>query len=464
MRDRKQSRIQAGTRRGGSLFLYCLMSALLFFICLILPGSTFAAGFALSSQEDAGAVEFDFIPGRDELTFSKRITSEIEREAIILRDESLNDYLARIGKQIIDRNNLQELVGDWEWAFRIIDTSDVNAFGTLGGQVYLSRGLIEATESESELAAILSFELGHIIASHIYQHIYESLVRQAGFSSDEKLTGEEGWEKLSGIFMSEGGVFAFFSNYRHTSFQVEKADELALLNNYNAEFNPQAFLTLLDRLGRKERDLPRWLRRNPWDQMRRRKISSGLSSYSALTSSLAPARFSEFKARLGSVRRPFFREEERRTVSDQEIILDVTVMGDRDWTDTGIEVQEGQEISFSAFGTVGLQRGNIKAYCGPDGYDLKTRQQPFADRNIGALIGKVSILLSIEIDEGSGREIRHEIKEKFYIGSDDKVRMPISGQLYLGINEDLVVDNEGAFSVSIIYSLIRLFPSLPLFS
>lgn len=460
MRDRKQSGIQAGARRGGTLFLCCVMLALPFFVCPPLSGSPYAAELTLSSQEEPGEVEFDFIPERDEVTYSRRITSEVEKEAVILRDESLNDYLDRIGRQIIDRNNLQELVGDWEWSFRIIDSSDVNAFATLGGQVYLSRGLIEATESESELAAILSFELGHIIARHIHQHIHERLVRQTGFSSDEKLTGEEGWEKLSEIFMSEGGVFPFFSNHRHTSLQVEKADELALLNNYNAEFNPQAFLTLLSRLGRRERDLPRWLNRNPWNQRRRRNISSSLSSFPSLTSPLAHTRFREFKARLGSFRRSFSREEEKQPVSDQEALFDVTVMGNRDWTDTGIEVQEGQEISFSAFGTVYLQRGNIKAYCGPDGYDLKTRQQPFADRNIGALIGKVSILLSIEIDEGSGREIRHEIKEKFYIGSDDKVRMPISGQLYLGINEDLVADNEGAFSVSVIYLPIRLFPSL----
>lgn len=460
MKDRKQSGIQFGKRKAGDLILYCHLLAFLLFVCPFLSSSSYSSGAALSSQEDTGAVEFDFIPERDESIFSQRIIDEIEKEVVILRDESLNDYLDRIGRQIIERNKIQELAGDWEWSFRVIDTSDVNAFGTLGGQVFLSRGLIEATESESELAAVISFELGHIIARHVYQHIYERLVSQTGFSSDEKLIGEEGWKKLSEIFKSEGGIFAFFSNHEHTSPQVEKADEMTLLSNYNAEFNPQAFLTLLERLGRRERDLPRWLRRNPWNQRRRRNISSALSSFPALTSPLAHTRFREFKARLSSFRRSFFRDEERRTASGQEIILDVTVMGDREWTDTGIEVQEGQEISFSAFGTVYLQRGNIKAYCGPDGYDLRTRQQPFVDRNIGALIGKVSILLSVEIDEGSGREIRHEIKEKFYIGSDDNIRMPMSGKLYLGINEDLVTDNEGAFSVSIIYLPIRIFPSL----
>jgi Zn-dependent protease with chaperone function len=461
MRDRKQTEIQTRVKRSGIPLMYCAMFILPFFFAflwLFIPSSV--GGSVVSPQDDAGAVEFDFIPERDEMIYAERIASEIEKESVILEDESLNDYLERIGMRIVERNNLQRLAGDWEWSFRIIDSSDMNAFAALGGQVYLNRGLIETAESESELAAILSFELGHILSRHVHQHIYQRLVRRTGFSSDDLLTGEEGWEKLSSLFMAEGGVFAFFSSLGHTSLQVEKADELALLNNFNAEFNPQAFLTLFDRLGRRERPFPRWLRRNPWSQRRKRKISASLRLLPSVTSPLAHARFREFKARLKSSTRSFSREEERQPASDQDIFLDITIMGDRDWIDTGIEVQEGQEISFSAFGTVYLQKGNIRAYCGPDGYDLKTRQQPFVDRNIGALIGKVAILLSIEVDEGSGRETRHEIRENFFIGPDITIRMPMSGQLYLGINENLVEDNEGAFSVSIVYLAVKLFPSL----
>jgi hypothetical protein len=94
------------------------------------------------------------------------------------------------------------------------------------------------------------------------------------------------------------------------------------------------------------------------------------------------------------------------------------------------------------------------AWCGPDGMDRKTMQQPISDRNIGALIGKVVWLISIEVDEETGEEIRHEIIEKFYIGSADQVRMPISGRLFLGINENVVGDNSGEFEVIIYLPLL----------
>ena len=70
--------------------------------------------------------------------------------------------------------------------------------------------------------------------------------------------------------------------------------------------------------------------------------------------------------------------------------------------DSGNVYLEGQEVHFRASGGISLQVGNPMAYCGPDGYDLRTLQQPLQDNNIGAVIGKVVLLISIEIDEETG--------------------------------------------------------------
>lgn len=137
-------------------------------------------------------------------------------------------------------------------------------------------------------------------------------------------------------------------------------------------------------------------------------------------------------------------EVRRQTSSTQ-----VTVASQIAWTDTGLEVREGEEITFKAEGGISLQRGNPMAYCGPEGYDLRTVQQPIRDKNIGALIGSVVQLISLEIDEKTGKEERNELVEYFYIGSGDTVKMPLTGHLFLGVNENLVGDNEGSFSVEV---------------
>ena len=451
-------RKKTGRRKGRLLSLGLWMSGLLAFVSLFIIG--LAPGQSISSnlQEEESEKEFDIIPERDEAIYARRIAAGIEEEAEVIKNESLNDFMEEIGRRIVAQNNLRELVGDWDWSFRIIDTPGMNAFITLGGMVFVSRDLVEAMETESELAAVLAFELGHLAARHIHQHIYERLTRQSDFLPEEKISGERGWEILSRIFMSEGGMLAFFSGLRYNSIQVEKADELSLLSCYNAEYNPQDLLILLSRIGRRERPLSPWLRRNPWSERRRREISSSLSMLPSSTFPSEPSRFSEFKSLLRSLASLSLRRDLRLPRSGQEIFLDVTVMGNKDWTDTGIEVFEGQEISFQAFGTIYLQKGN-PARCSPDGYDLRTMQQPFPDRNMGSLIGKVAVLISMEVDEESGKETRYEIKEKFFIGAESRMRMPISGRLFLGINENLVGDNDGAFSVSIVSVPVRQNPS-----
>jgi hypothetical protein len=130
-------------------------------------------------------------------------------------------------------------------------------------------------------------------------------------------------------------------------------------------------------------------------------------------------------------------------------IYRLTVPSNVPWTDTGYDVEGDQTISFSASGGISLQVGNPMAYCGPDGYDLKTVQQPIQNENIGALIGKVVLLISIEVDEETGEETRNEIVEIFHIGPDRIISMPISGRLFLGVNENVAGDNSGQFTVDI---------------
>jgi len=139
--------------------------------------------------------------------------------------------------------------------------------------------------------------------------------------------------------------------------------------------------------------------------------------------------------------------QETRPVLETGRFYRIGIPGDVSWTDTRFDVKAGQTITFSAQGGISLQQGNPRGYCGPDGLGFSTVQQPVPERNFGALIGKVVLLISIDVDEETGEETRNEIEEFFYIGSEQSVEMPINGNLYLGINELVTDDNSGALSV-----------------
>ncbi len=137
------------------------------------------------------------------------------------------------------------------------------------------------------------------------------------------------------------------------------------------------------------------------------------------------------------------------SIQAQELRLVLAVPAQVAWTDTGLEVEEGEEFIFEARGTISLQTGNPEGLCGPEGLDLKTMQQPMAEERLGMLLGKVARLISVEIDPQTKEDKRIEEVRLFAIGRERQVKMPFKGRLYLGINENVVEDNSGEFLVVI---------------
>ncbi|MCK4644752.1 MAG: M48 family metalloprotease [Candidatus Aminicenantes bacterium] len=447
MKNSKKSQVRK--RKTFDVSLLSIIPLLLLFLSIFFS-CTAVEGSVLKRKEDEAEKRFYLIPEGDEIVYARRIASEIEKEIVILKDKFLSNFLDRIKNRIINRTRFGELVGNWEWSFKIIDSPDINAFTTLGGQVYIYRGLIEATESESELAGILAFETGHVMAHHVHQQINKKLMNQPDFKPGEIIAGDKGWERLDRIFLAEGGAFAFFSNLEYDSSKIEKADEFALINSYDAEFDPQGFVTLVNRLGISEEPSFSWMRKNPWNPRRQKKLLAYLKLLPSFPFYEDPSGFNELRSLLKSLPSTFLREGmDEYSETELETDIQLAVLGDLDWTDSGLDVREGQEIYFDASGQIILQEGNPIAHCGPEGYPLQDLHQPFTDRNKGALIGRVVWLISVEINEEKEQDIRHEVVEKFFIGPKNTIMMPLNGRLYLGINENVVGDNSGEFEVKI---------------
>jgi predicted Zn-dependent protease len=55
---------------------------------------------------------------------------------------------------------------DLPWRFGIVETQSVNAFATPGGNIFITRGLIQRIHTESELAGVLGHEMAHVVQKH----------------------------------------------------------------------------------------------------------------------------------------------------------------------------------------------------------------------------------------------------------------------------------------------------------
>lgn len=111
----------------------------------------------------------------------------------------------------------------------------------------------------------------------------------------------------------------------------------------------------------------------------------------------------------------------------------ITVRGDQVWTPTGVYVRRGQRVSFQSSGEVQLS-GSENDVASVNGSRLGryAQRSPLPMTLAGALIGRI----------GTG--------EPFGIGSQAQLTMPGDGQLFLGVNDDVVTDNRGEFNVTVL--------------
>ena len=106
-----------------------------------------------------------------------------------------------------------------------------------------------------------------------------------------------------------------------------------------------------------------------------------------------------------------------------------TVPGNQQWIETDISVQQGANVDFRVTGEVEFAPNARVTSAGAPRNAPGGPEVPIPNAPAGALIGR--------IDNG----------QPFLIGRNTSVRMPASGTLFLGINDDNVSDNNGNFRV-----------------
>lgn len=192
------------------------------------------------------AVRFSFSCGaniistRQEVSIGTNLAKEIEDQIEPFDNEDWNDYVDMIGRSIVSVCGRQDI----EYDFTIIDDStSVNAFALPGGYLYVYTGLILRAENEAELAGVLAHEIGHVVGKHGMKKMtsmigYQIVLRQV-------LGSDPGFiEKAAADFT--GGLG--FANYGRQN-ELE-ADAYAIRYLFDAGYDPNAFVSFLEKLGK----------------------------------------------------------------------------------------------------------------------------------------------------------------------------------------------------------------------
>src|SRR6478736_1745862 len=103
----------------------------------------------------------NFYSVEKEIALGKGLAMEVERQAKIVDDPVIAEYVNRLGQNLV-RNSDAKV----PFTIKVVDTEEVNAFALPGGFFFVNSGLILKADSEAELAGVMAHEIAHVAARH----------------------------------------------------------------------------------------------------------------------------------------------------------------------------------------------------------------------------------------------------------------------------------------------------------
>jgi len=142
--------------------------------CMLLMVLTACATNPVSKKQD-----FVLMGEKQELALGQRAAAEVAKQMPLMpADDPLVRYVDKVGQRVAAVSDRPELF----YYFNVVDDATINAFALPGGHIYIYRGLLTHMNSESELAAVLGHEIGHVTARHAVQRYTQAQSYQLGMA------------------------------------------------------------------------------------------------------------------------------------------------------------------------------------------------------------------------------------------------------------------------------------------
>jgi len=140
-------------------------------------------------------------------------------------DEEIQTYLQSLGDEL---GTYMELPEDMSITIHYVDEDIENAFATLGGHVYMYRGLIELIPHENSLAMVVAHEMAHIQHRHPIIAMGRGVVIGLLFAAISGL----GSDLFVGEVVSSAGMITMLSFNRDQESQSDKTAINAVAKYY----------------------------------------------------------------------------------------------------------------------------------------------------------------------------------------------------------------------------------------
>ncbi len=185
-----------------------------------------------------------------EYQLGKEIMAQVRRDPAYVNDPVLTEYLSNLGNRLVsaDPQTRGELVNDFTF-FAVRDPT-LNAFAFPGGFIGVHTGLLLASQSESELASVLSHEIGHVSQRHIARMLTQQrqdILIPIATTALAILAAQAGGDAL-GAVMVGGQGYAIQRQINFTRDAEKEADRVGFTILKGAGFDTNGMTSFFERL------------------------------------------------------------------------------------------------------------------------------------------------------------------------------------------------------------------------
>jgi predicted Zn-dependent protease len=149
------------------------------------------------------------------------------------------------GRLIAQAVKMRPETKKWDWSIKILDDpKTVNAWAMAGGKMALYTGFVEQVKpTDDELAQVLAHEISHALAKHTAEKISMARATQLGVLAVSQATDKDA--AVLGTVVA-ANLLVTLPNSRSAE---EEADEIGIELAAKAGYDPQAAVTLWQKMG-----------------------------------------------------------------------------------------------------------------------------------------------------------------------------------------------------------------------
>lgn len=159
----------------------------------------------------------------------------------------------------------------WNWEVHTIKSNELNAFVMPGGKIMFYSGIIDRLNlTDDEIAAIMGHEMSHALREHSRERLSREYATQTGIGVAASVFGlSQGQAQLANL----AGDFGI--SRPHSRTQESEADQIGLELMARAGYNPQAAISLWQKMQRaSEGEPPQFLSTHPASSTRISQLQS----------------------------------------------------------------------------------------------------------------------------------------------------------------------------------------------